>query len=417
MMGSGLSTTSIIAKLVMFGLDQREAKAFHELSRMGVCTGSELARASGLSRTEIYPVLASLENRGLVTRTLERPTRFQPIAIEAALERLVDTKKAEFKALEAASETLHQHWPRQATLAAPTNERFAVFRGPKQIHGILERMLDSAREEILFVTTRRGVSRFEAAGIWEGLVSKARTGIVVKGLMNIENASQAPENLELASLMIRHLNVAGHHQMLIVDGRELVMFISAPSQFSTTSSGEAVLWLNSIDFILAQKVLFDAHWAVSMEATARTRELESGEAAEQVGVVRGRWARYNKMKEMVYRAKKEVIFVTDGGNWARDVKAGIVKLLSTRAGAGVRTRVLATRKPGSPGAGLEVRSIPQILPFNGVVIDATEMLVVLGADEDPDAMASENEWSVLVSRRKDVTLALAHLETLWAMGK
>src|SRR2546425_11865823 len=59
--------------LQRLGLSRYEALVFVNLARAGGATAGDLARASGGNRGQTYRALESLEARGLVEVTLDRP--------------------------------------------------------------------------------------------------------------------------------------------------------------------------------------------------------------------------------------------------------------------------------------------------------------------------------------------------------
>jgi HTH-type transcriptional regulator, sugar sensing transcriptional regulator len=70
-----------IALLQQLGFGEYEARAYIALLQCSPLNGYELAKASGVPRSNIYPVLQKLEERGAVVR-LEMPSgaRYAPVA-------------------------------------------------------------------------------------------------------------------------------------------------------------------------------------------------------------------------------------------------------------------------------------------------------------------------------------------------
>src|SRR5207247_478350 len=68
------------------GLGRYEALVFVNLARSGAATAGELARASGVNRVQTYRALESLESRGLVEVTIDRPRRYAARAIDEVFE-------------------------------------------------------------------------------------------------------------------------------------------------------------------------------------------------------------------------------------------------------------------------------------------------------------------------------------------
>src|SRR6266540_4685441 len=98
--------------LQRIGLSRYEALVFVNLARSGAATAGEIARASGVNRVQTYRALESLESRGLVEVTLDRPRRYAARAMNDAFEMIAEEKRAELENLETVRKTLLEGWPR-----------------------------------------------------------------------------------------------------------------------------------------------------------------------------------------------------------------------------------------------------------------------------------------------------------------
>jgi len=82
----------VIDQLQAVGFGEHEARAYVALLRHGPMTGYQLARASGIARPNIYPVLDRLERRGAITRVeLEDGRQYTALPASEMLSRLSRT--------------------------------------------------------------------------------------------------------------------------------------------------------------------------------------------------------------------------------------------------------------------------------------------------------------------------------------
>src|SRR5690349_9519055 len=95
--------------LEQVGLTRYEAKVFANLGRAGAATAAELARASGVNRMQAYRALESLEARGLVEVSLDRPRRYASRAINEIFELFVSEKQEELERIEEVRKELLGH--------------------------------------------------------------------------------------------------------------------------------------------------------------------------------------------------------------------------------------------------------------------------------------------------------------------
>src|SRR5215212_5576839 len=85
--GGGMADTVVLLQQLGFG--DYEARAYIALLQRSPLNGYELAKASGVPRSNIYPVLQKLEARGAVVR-LEMPggTRYTPVQPQELISQL-----------------------------------------------------------------------------------------------------------------------------------------------------------------------------------------------------------------------------------------------------------------------------------------------------------------------------------------
>ncbi|ABK77454.1 transcriptional regulator [Cenarchaeum symbiosum A] len=81
---------ALSAGLGEFGLSQYEARAYVALLSMGTASAGELSYRSGLPRTKVYPVLARLQKRGLVSVSEVKPVTCSAIPPGEALGEAVE---------------------------------------------------------------------------------------------------------------------------------------------------------------------------------------------------------------------------------------------------------------------------------------------------------------------------------------
>src|SRR3990170_55590 len=119
--------------LQRIGLSRYEALVFVNLARAGAATAGEVARASGVNRVQTYRALESLEARGLVEVTLDRPRRYAARALNEAFEMIAAERRSELEQLDAIRKTLVEAWPQISGKARESPSiRLQVIKGRTQ---------------------------------------------------------------------------------------------------------------------------------------------------------------------------------------------------------------------------------------------------------------------------------------------
>lgn len=387
----------LVDELTSFGLDERQAHVYFHLSRLGPSTASDVAQATEVGRTEVYRVMDDLESAGFVETTLERPRKFVPRPVEEVLAQLLEAEQRRIEDLEETSQSLAERWPRAEDRQAARKERFSVHQGRSQIHGVLERMVEKAEDEVLVLAPPRGLARLDQMGLIDILVDHAAEGVDVRALTEVEEDAEAIQTLASEG-SVRHVDLPGYAQLVIVDTVEIALFVSLDPLVSTEGSVETVLWLNARDFILAQKTLFDTLWSTGLDHEDRLAEVEQGRRAERVDVVRGRWMRYDRMKEMLYRAEDRVRLWAGPAERERIIGGRIEKALRGAQEEGADVRALSD-KPDAEGLFESGTG-----PFHVTVleVDREEVLVAMGVDREPTSMTFQGEWAVWLTAEDGV---------------
>lgn len=389
-----MEESELVDQLSRFGVGERAARVFYHLSRLGPSTASEIAEATSVQRTQVYQVMDDLEEEGFVDRTLERPRRYVPRPVSEVLNEALEERRREVAQLEDASEELVDRWPRLEHDDDARRQRFSVHDGRRQVGGLLERMLEDAEEEILVVATRRGLARMDGMGAVEEMLRAADEGVDLRVLTPMGEPERGREVMDRVgeAAQLRHTELPGYAQFVIVDADQVALFVAMDAMVSTSEGNETVLWLNARDFILSQVALFDQLWTTGVPHEARVRELEDGEPAGRVEVVRGRWMRYNRAKEMLRRAEERVRFSVPDAEHERVFESGVAQELERAADRGLEVTVLANAPLDIEG--VETRQTDLVDGLAILLVDDQEGLVGMGVDEVPEAMASSSEWAV-----------------------
>ena len=258
------------------GLGRYEALVFVNLARAGAATAGEVARASGVNRVQTYRALESLEARGLVEVTLDRPRRYAARALNDVFEMIADEKRSELEELGEVRKALVEAWPRlSGRTREPPSVRLQVIKGRAQIYRTLRQFVAGANEEVLAFTTTKGLQRSYRAGINEALLSAMRRGVKSRIAADVNAANAALMSRVAEQVPLRHVE----HQrarFILVDRTAILAFLIQDER-TIRGDGETALWTNSPDFVKAHLEFFEKAWTAGMPAKVRLRALRRPE--------------------------------------------------------------------------------------------------------------------------------------------
>lgn len=399
--------------LIGFGLSDAEAKAFYHLSKTGESTATEVAKMAGLSRAEVYRAADGLEAQGLIERTVSRPQRFIPRAIDEALEVLLVSRRANLQELEAQRERLAQVWPKHVATDEAEEQRFKIQKGKTQLDGLFTRMIERAEREIAIAAPHRTVFKLMSWGLGPMLTAAHKRGLHVRIITQITEDLLDQPGLLPEGVEVRHSELPTYAQFLLVDQKEIAMYVTVDPVVGTTGRPETVLWLNSPDLTMGQQTMFDDMWMQGVDVEARKVEMKTGHLPHQMRVVRGRFPRVDEMRTIMARAKKSIFIAapTDVTGFVtprveitikRIAKKGVAVLLLTPDGESNVAGI----------AGVTVRK-GTVDPRLGIlVVDDKEALVVpLGSE-----IEGRDEHAVVATVPSVIELATKQFRAVWDKG-
>lgn len=134
-------TTEAVEHLQALGFSEYEGRAYSALLQRGPLTGYQLAKASGIPRPNIYPVLDRLEQRGVVARIqVKGGAKYSPLPAGEVLARLSRNVQSH---LENAGRALSEF------AAGPQAEYVWNVEGYENLIARAEALADGAQRELL----------------------------------------------------------------------------------------------------------------------------------------------------------------------------------------------------------------------------------------------------------------------------
>ncbi|HYS72914.1 MAG TPA: helix-turn-helix domain-containing protein [Thermoplasmata archaeon] len=256
------------------GLSRYEALVFVNLARSGAVTAGELARASGVNRVQTYRALESLESRGLVEVTIDRPRRYAARAIDDVFEMIAEEKRAELERLDAVRKSVSGAWPRiSGQRRESPSVRLQVIKGRTQIYRTLRQLIASAKAEVLAFTTAKGLQRSYRAGINEALLEAMRRGVKPRLIADINESNVALMARVAKNVPLRHLE-RQRGRFILVDRDSMFAFLIQDER-TIRGEGETALWTNSPDFVKAHLEIFEKAWTAAVRGKSRMADLRA----------------------------------------------------------------------------------------------------------------------------------------------
>jgi sugar-specific transcriptional regulator TrmB len=314
----GVSKKPIIKALKDFGLTEKEAEAYILLAKHGVLKGGEITRQMKRNKGQVYRILHSLQQKGLVETTLESPKRFIAIPFEKALEKFVTTKREELTKIEEKTKDLLSDWERisQTTVEQPL-EKFSVIEGNKKIYQKIAEMIEKTQSSLSAISTVADLVRAEQYGVFDSAYEHPmRSEIDFRVLIELTKQNLKAFKLlrsELkAGLKVKarnpDLGLALFPRMVIRDDEEILFFISPKKQ--STKKQEVCIYTNCRSLVQAFTSIFEDLWRNSTDIENKIVEIESGKPTPRTVVIADEEKAKEKYNQTLRTAEEEIIVMT-----------------------------------------------------------------------------------------------------------
>jgi sugar-specific transcriptional regulator TrmB len=162
-------------RLIEFGLTEKEAQVYLHLLRYGPKTPSPIAKSLNTYREDVHRTLTSLIDKGMVRPSLDSPTIYAAVDLDAALAAAVKQHESELREMEARKREL-QELSRQASFRPADNiSTFRVLKTIKEIVSVATPVIEATQKEFLWIVPESGLV---SASLW---FNEAAKGIIQRG--------------------------------------------------------------------------------------------------------------------------------------------------------------------------------------------------------------------------------------------
>jgi sugar-specific transcriptional regulator TrmB len=137
--------------LTDFGLSEKEARTYLHLLKYGPKTPSPLAKSLKTYREDVHRTLTSLIERGMVRPSLDSPTVYAAVDLDAALDSALKKQQSELRQMERRKRELQELSKQQRFRPSDEVPTFRIIKNLNELIAIGMTTLNSSEEEWLMV--------------------------------------------------------------------------------------------------------------------------------------------------------------------------------------------------------------------------------------------------------------------------
>ena len=387
----------ITAKFIELGLDENEAKILTVLYVIGPSKASSIAETAGLTRIQTYRILSRLQDRNIIETTLGRPVIFSVIPPDKAVDILITEASNKVRTMQAAKEQILAELLKFKAPKPSSEAKHRIIEGRSQIYSTAAKMIQSAKNEILFFVDKEDLMRMYYAGIPEELSSAFSKGVKIMILAEVDYSIIDSIQEYRKYAMIRHSKILGLNMLLVIDDSELLL--SSTTKKIEGFSGESIvaLWMNARNFVMGMKGLLEETWRNAIDAETRIKVLKEGGTAFQDNLlVKGTRNIEEFCVNMIGAAKNEISYVGipfDDKVFGDSVDSSLKNLNQK----GVKVRILTSVQNEiaeivkSLASFAEIRHIDTAMGLNMLLVDKSKIMVFPSIN--PKNLSASAIWS------------------------
>ena len=261
-------------RLIRFGLSEKEAQTYLHLLKYGPKTPSPLAKSLHTYREDVHRTLTSLIDKGMVRPSLNSPTTYAAVDLEAALESALKKHESELREMEARKFELQELAKQHRFRASDEVGTFKILKSIKDIVSSAIPIISSIEQEFLWIAPKEGLQLASVFGINDVVRELSERGGKTRGITDITYSSIpfVQEVLDVGE-DVRH--AAGYRGLYygVFDSKHCISAINIDVKHVRLNEGATMLYASDPVYGKYLANTFELFWKQSVPAEKRIQEL------------------------------------------------------------------------------------------------------------------------------------------------
>ena len=265
--------SEFIAKLIGFGLSEKEAQLYLHLLKYGPKPPSLLAKSLKTYREDVYRTLTGLIDKGMVSPSLDSPTVYAAVELEIALEAAFKKHETELREMEVRKQELQELSKQQRFRPSDEFFTFKIIKSMRDVMTITLSNVASIEKEwvvvgpaILIVFSSLYVVEDDKEFIDRGGKIRFITDITYPYVESVQ------QHLDIG-IDVRHFDKYTGILFCVFDRKISMSAINADIKRVSLNEPVSVLWTDDPLYASYLGSTFELLWEQSVPAAQRIEEL------------------------------------------------------------------------------------------------------------------------------------------------
>jgi sugar-specific transcriptional regulator TrmB len=266
--------SEFVARLIGFGLSEKEAQAYLHLLKYGPKTPSPLSKSLKTYREDVHRTLTGLIEKGMVRPSLDSPTIYAAVDLDTALESAVKKHESELREMESRKRELQELAKAQRFRPSDEVSQFKIIKSVKELVSVMLPLLGSVHNDWIAVVPSFALMIASQFGINDAAYEFIKRGGSVRIIFNdmpYSIIALVQELLESGE-DVRYFGQEGII-FTIFDRKICLSGINADIAHFSLSEPLAALWTDDPTYARYLTSTFDMLWELSTPAAERIEEL------------------------------------------------------------------------------------------------------------------------------------------------
>ncbi len=253
---------AISEKLARLGLSENEVRVYISLRRQGSSDATSIAQAAGVKRPNIYPLLDSLRDKGLVELFPAEVNRYGALPVERYIDSIINNARLEIRDLQKTKDELTELLVNDEPEMAAGTVKFYSYRST--IIDSIERMTSDVSNEIRVLTTRMGIKR-ASKNLFPMYREFHDRGVRIRLLIGIDGENEELLEATRNIIEVRCMENPPYMSFNIIDNKSMIMVRFSPDDDSLERGNDIGFWTDDAMIIKSFSAIYEQLWDGSKE--------------------------------------------------------------------------------------------------------------------------------------------------------